>query len=242
MECLNCGKEFTTSDNYCSACGQNTSTARMSTEHAVHQFFHAFTHTDKGFFDLIPQLLTKPGIVARDYNEGKRKTYFSPFTFLLLIVAVSTILVAYNNFMSMPTGDGQPYQVKLVTNFLDKHFNVVVLFGIPLMAYFTSLFFRKRINFAEGLVLISYVSGERSLFFAFVVLPLGVIFKDYWYLIVYSYLAIFMLYLSWACSQYLNDYTLKTRLKGALIFVVSQCIISLMISIAVFISYKINPS
>src|SRR6476620_8272805 len=115
MDCLNCGKEFDISYKYCSTCGQSTSTTRMSTKHAVHQFFHAFTHTDKGFFDLIPQLLTKPGVVAREYNAGKRKTYFSPFTFLLLIVAVSTILVAYNNFMSMSSKADQPYQAKIVT-------------------------------------------------------------------------------------------------------------------------------
>jgi|GEM_PF-4874684 len=60
-------------------------------------FFHSFTPTDKGFFYLIPKLLVKPGIIAKEYNEGKRKTYFSPIKFVLA-QAITSLIIALTIF------------------------------------------------------------------------------------------------------------------------------------------------
>ncbi len=240
MDCLNCGKKFTKSDKYCSACGQNTDTTRMSTKHALHQFFHAFTHTDRGFFDLIPRLITKPGITAREYNEGKRKTFFSPFTFVLIIVAVSTILVSTYNIMLSPNMSAGRPEAQVVSNFTNKHFNVMVFFSIPLVAYLTSIFFKKRMNFAESLVLVSYSSGERSIFFIILVIPLILLFRQHYFLIIYSYLALYMIYYSWSCCQYLNDYKVSTFIKGSLCFILAQLALTLLIVIVITILITMN--
>ena len=138
MECLNCCAEFEQSDNYCRSCGQNTSTHRLTTKHTIHHFFHAFTHTDKGFFYLIPKLLVKPGIIAREYKDGKRKTYFSPFTFILIVVALNTFLVATFNIMKIPyAGQPQHPAVVMVSNFTNQHFNLIVFLSVPMIALFT---------------------------------------------------------------------------------------------------------
>src|SRR6476660_10177051 len=160
MECLNCGKEFTRTDNYCRSCGQVTTVSRLQTNHILHNFAHAFTHTDKGFFYLIPQLLVKPGIIAREYNEGKRKSYFSPFTFMILIVAINTFLVATFSLMSPElTKRKNP-----IDNFLNQHFNIIIFMALPIMAFFTNILFReKHINFAESMVIGCYTAGERAL-------------------------------------------------------------------------------
>lgn len=234
--CLNCDKEFEESDNYCRRCGQETSTHRLTTKHAFHHFLHAFTHTDRGFFALIPQLLVKPGIVAREYNEGKRKTYFNPFTFMLVIVAISTLLVAYNNFMSIPNGRYTHPVARMITDFISKHFNIVVLIGIPATAYFTSILFKNRINFAESLVLACYTSGERSIFFILIVIPLVLLFKAQYFLITYSYIMLFMFYYGWSCMQCLRDRSVKTFLKGLFAIVLTQIFITVLIAIVITVA------
>lgn len=243
MECLNCGKEFTTSDNYCSSCGQNTSTTPMSTKHAIHQFFHAFTHTDKGFFYLMPKLLTRPGIISREYNEGKRKTYFSPFTFVLLIVAVSTLLVSNYSIMSIPNSANKVPEQQVATEWANRHFNIIVFFTIPLIAWFTSLFFKKKgLNFAESLVLVSYTSEERSIFFSILVIPIMLLFREQYYWILYTYLLGFFVYYGWACSQYLNDYRGKTIFKGAIAAVLSQVVVAIIITIYIVVNIILERS
>ena len=235
MACLNCGTEFSSTDNYCSTCGQDTATKRLETKHVLHHFFHAFTHTDRGFFHLIPQLLTKPGIVSREYNQGKRKSYFSPFTFVLIIVAISTVLVSTFNIMSVPYRPDQAPAVTMVTNFTNKHFNLMVFFSVPLIAFFTSRFFKKKINFAESLVVVSYTSGERSIFFILVVIPLVLLFKEHYYLVIYSYLALFMSYYAWTCCQYFDEYRIGIFLKGCLCFILSQLAVSFIIAATIFV-------
>ena len=243
MECLNCKKEFEPSDNYCRACGQKTSTHRLTTKHAVHHFFHAFTHTDKGFFYLIPKLLVNPGIIAREYNEGKRMTYFSPFTYVLIVVALSTIIVSTYNIMSIPYSDRPQHPaVEMVSNFTNKHFNLMVFLSIPIISFFTSQFFKKRINYAESLVIVSYTSGERSIFFILIVVPFLLLFKENYFLIIYSYVALYMLYYSWTCCQYFNDYRITTFIKGSLSFLLAQAVTSLIITMTIFILvYQSKP-
>lgn len=236
MECLNCKEVFEQSDNYCRKCGQKTSTHRLTTKHAVHHFLHAFTHTDKGFFNLIPKLLVNPGIIAREYNEGKRMTYFSPFTFVLIVVAISTIIVSTFNIMSIPYSDRPQHPaVEMVSNITSKHYNLLVFLSIPIISYFTSQFFKKRINYAESLVIVSYTSGERSIFFTLIVAPLVLLFKENYYLIIYSYVALYMVYYSWTCCQYFNDYRISTFIKGSLSFLIAQAITSLIITMTIFI-------
>lgn len=235
MECLNCGKEFELSHNFCSTCGQDTLTHRLTTKHAVHHILHAFTHTDKGFFYLIPKLIVKPGIIAREYNEGKRKTYFSPFAFVLIIVALSTIMISTFNIMSIPYSDRPKIPAEeMVSNFTNKHSNLITFFSIPLIGFFTTQFFRKRINFAESLVMISYTAGERSIFFMLIVVPFLLLFKENYYPIIFSYVALYMVYYGWACCQYFNDYRIRTFIKGSIAFVISQVIISLIIGLTIF--------
>lgn len=234
MECLNCCAEFEQSDNYCRSCGQNTSTHRLTTKHAIHHFFHAFTHTDKGFFYLIPKLLVKPGIIAREYKDGKRKTYFSPFTFILIVVALNTFLVATFNIMKIPyAGQPQHPAVVMVSNFTNQHFNLIVFLSVPMIALFTSKFFKKRINYAESLVIVSYTSGERAVFFMLIIVPLLLLFKENYYLIIWSYIALYMVYFSWACCQYFNDYRLSTFFKASLSFVLAQATVSLLITLII---------
>ncbi|WP_423227966.1 DUF3667 domain-containing protein [Sabulibacter ruber] len=42
---------------------------------------------------MIGSLLTRPGYVARAYAEGKRKSLYNPFNFLVVMVALSIILL-----------------------------------------------------------------------------------------------------------------------------------------------------
>jgi len=234
MDCLNCGKNLSKTDIYCSSCGQAASTSRLKTNHVVHNFLHSFTHTDKGFFYLIPQLLIRPGTIAREYNEGKRKTYFNPFTFVILIMAINTVLVANFRLMSPDLSEA----TDPIKEFLNNHFNVVVFLSIPIMAYFTSILYKKKdMNFAESLVLGCFTSGERSIFYILLISPLFIFFRDYYNVILYTYLVFFVIYYAWACCQYFNDYRFMTFFKGILAFAFCQIIVTVFITLAYTIYY-----
>ncbi len=83
-ECLNCNTVYVGS--YCHQCGQKA-VHRYTVGHVLHEIVHVFTHADKGIFSFAWQLITRPGKVALDLVEGRRKRYFNLFQYLLIIVA-----------------------------------------------------------------------------------------------------------------------------------------------------------
>lgn len=93
--CLNCKTDLGQGQQFCSACGQKSNTHRLSLAHFLHEGFHAMTHADKGIFHLLKCLTIRPGSTAREYLSGRRKAYFNPFTFFLLIMGVFVFLNIY---------------------------------------------------------------------------------------------------------------------------------------------------
>jgi hypothetical protein len=84
--CLNCGAEVTSM--YCPDCGQKATVDRLTWHHLLEETVHFFTHIEEGFLKTTKELITKPGIVHKNFLDGKRKTYHRPVSFLLIWVAV----------------------------------------------------------------------------------------------------------------------------------------------------------
>ncbi|MCD8072668.1 MAG: DUF3667 domain-containing protein [Alistipes sp.] len=84
--CKNCGEE--TSGNYCWNCGQKTSTSRIRFTNTVANFFTALFNVERGALKTLWMLFTRPGFVARDYIEGKRKDYINPFSLMVLLAGI----------------------------------------------------------------------------------------------------------------------------------------------------------
>src|SRR3954452_5361360 len=89
--CKNCG--FPISNKYCPQCGQSTSTERFTGKHLLHEFMHGFFHIDHGIIYTTKALFLHPGKMLRDYLYGKRKAYFNPFTFILIVSGLLTIFL-----------------------------------------------------------------------------------------------------------------------------------------------------
>lgn len=94
--CPNCSTLLEKKFAYCPICGQSAHIHRFNLPHVFHEVFHALTHADKGLLHLIKNLTLRPGVTAREYIlEGKRKTYFNPFTFLLLVLGLTVLANSY---------------------------------------------------------------------------------------------------------------------------------------------------
>ena len=89
--CKNCGNSF--NGKFCNSCGQKFDVPQFTYKHIFEEGFHAFTHADKSFLAFIKKILISPGRVAYEYIiERKRKKYFNPFTFFLLVTAINAFM------------------------------------------------------------------------------------------------------------------------------------------------------
>lgn len=93
--CLNCGTPLT--DVFCSHCGQKDLPRRQTLRELFDNFISSFWSYDGKFFRTTKYLITKPGFLAKEYNEGKRESYYHParmyvfisFVFFFLLFNIS---------------------------------------------------------------------------------------------------------------------------------------------------------
>src|SRR5262245_11561097 len=107
--CKNCGKQLAHRENFCPSCGQKANVHGLTFHSLLHEIVHYFTHAEKNIFSLIKQLTFKPGVVAEEYLAGKRKKYFSPVNFFLIVAGLLVIIVSALHsfdgaFMRVSTG------------------------------------------------------------------------------------------------------------------------------------------
>lgn len=88
--CLNCGTALTS--KYCANCGQKANVDRITWHHVGEEIAHFFTHIEHGFLKTTKDLLIMPGVVQKNYLDGKRKSYHKPISFLLIWVAIFLIM------------------------------------------------------------------------------------------------------------------------------------------------------
>ena len=177
MKCINCYHEFEPS-SYCPECGQKNDDHRLTMSHLAHELNHAITHTDKGILLLIKKLFLYPGVVAREYIQGKRKRYFNPLSFLVITTAIAAYVSheagyyeALSHLNSSPNRGPLYNEMMSVMVNNSKILELVILF--PVASFFSWLFFKSRgYNLAENFVLSALIFGELNVIKSLTCIPL----------------------------------------------------------------------
>lgn len=190
--CPNCGNITIASDQFCSQCGQKTALHRLTLSHLLHEVIHYLTHADKSIFSLVKQLAIRPGMVAREYIGGKRKSFFPPLNFFLIVAGLFVFMLStFHQYRDTTNNklNAQITQIKDPTKkqhlikiqqrsqqanqFINKYSNFIQMIATPLIAGFYLLFFRRKsFNYTEHLVANLYFSGFNALVFALLITPL----------------------------------------------------------------------
>lgn len=185
-----------------------------------HDLVHAITHADHSVFALVRALLTRPGRVACDYTEGKRKRHFGPFAFLLIAVGLASAIILVSGVQWFT-----PFHRDAAGEALQRHVNLVILVQAPLLAVFCALLFRgDGRNFAEHLVLAAYTSGFHALFLALIETPLLALTHadtaNPW--LAAGYFGVWILYFAFASSQFYRGNRLWSFVRAMGAAILSQ--------------------
>jgi hypothetical protein len=191
--CLNCQTPLPEEQHFCAQCGQKADTHAISLHEITHDAVHYFTHADKGIFHLIKGLAIHPGKVAREYIEGRRKTYFKPLNWFLIVAGIVVFMTSTFHMEGVRHSDKRPAQasavqytpeqikgfaemskrVAQVSKVTDKYSNFLTMLATPLLTLFLWLFYlRGRYTYLEHLVANMYFSPFVMLFYALVFVPL----------------------------------------------------------------------
>jgi len=251
--CKNCTNTF--EGNYCPNCSQKADTHRFTIKHLAHEFFHAFTHADKGIIFLSKELFIRPGKVARDFNLGKRKKYFNPITYLLLVMALQIYLTKKTdintyyinqinsiNEAEVQIGKTAEHQkieglMNRVQENMQEHGKLINFLFIPVLALLIWMMFRKsEFNYAETLVLsVMYVAHILLLYVLLCIIPF-VIYRNSVTVTMNLYMIASFVYMMIALKQFYLQGWWATFFKTLVIQVLYYIVISLaMLAVTVYL-------
>lgn len=248
IECKNCGTAF--EGKFCPDCSQKAATHRLTLGHFMHETTHAVTHTDKGMLLLIKELFVRPGVVAREYAEGKRKKYFNPLTFLLIMMAIQVFATKQTDFYGKFTRQMQKlYEMIEKANpnaakskakfnqriqeadkrmaFANDNTKIINFIFIPFLSLLTWLFFKRSgYNYAENLILNVLIAGQLVIFFFLICIIPVALKPSLVILVVYLYMLVSVIYAIVAYKQFFRQKTRWVILKGVALQIIYFVILS----------------
>ena len=158
INCLNCQTAF--EGNFCLECGQKSETHRFTFHEWLHEIPHSIFHIDSGFLYTFRSLYYRPGDMIREYLQGRRKVYFSPFLYVLIWCGV--FIVVSHFIAGAEHSEAEITNLKSAIAMIEsKYYKILVvamILPLSISSYLT--FFRSKFNFAEHLVLNSFVIGQ----------------------------------------------------------------------------------
>jgi Protein of unknown function (DUF3667) len=155
--CLNCDNNF--EGAFCNLCGQKAATHRFTMHEWLHEIPHSILHVDSGFFLTMKTLFLRPGNAVREFLQGKRKLLFSPFLYVLILCGIFVVV------KSLFVKDLKPIDFadagKLIETISEQYYKIFVIASIiPLTIASYLVYFKSKYNFAEHLVLNSYLIAQ----------------------------------------------------------------------------------
>jgi hypothetical protein len=243
--CLNCNAPLNTTQKFCGECGQKTALKRVNLHDVLHDAIHYFTHADKGIFTLLKSLVLQPGLVAKEYVEGKRKKHFPPLNFFLIVAAIYLLLggitskynatsqrnARANSYQSsqqitMPDNLKQAEGIKRIQKmanigrFFSKYSNYVAMLAAPLISFLIWLvYFKGRYNFTEHLVANLYLIGFTNLFRCLIIMPIAAFLSIQTQNrnVQFGFMLFEVLYRTLFYYRFMGEYTLAGKAKAFLV-------------------------
>lgn len=234
--CLNCDSTLDASARFCPVCGQRCDTGRLSLADVRRDLMHSFVNIERGPLAFALALLLRPGAVARDYVQGRRRRHYGPFATLVVIVGLTTLAVNGAG-LNLLVNDGMPAGP---ADLLQRHFNLLLLAQVPLLGGVCRLVFpRAGLNLPEHMVLGAYAMSVRAVVLVLVVpaaylsstftpgLAQNAVYWGAWYV-----------YFGWAASQFYEGPRLGNWLRGSLAAAIGHAAIMLVLFVGI-VAYEI---
>ncbi len=167
--CKNCEHVF--QGNFCSQCGQKSTTGRLNMHYLSDELKYTFLHINKGLLYTTKQLFTRPGHAIREYIEGKRINHYKPFLLVFVIGGINALLMHYLPEFQHLIKQGESANPKSVINekqiikWIMDHFTLIHLIFIPLYSFCSWIVFKKwGYNYVENLIINCFLTAQLLLY------------------------------------------------------------------------------
>ena len=212
--CLNCNVVTTEDGLFCDRCGQRTDTCRLTFSDVWRDLLHSFINVERGPIAFAWALATRPGGVAKEYVDGKRRRYYGPFATLAVIAGIAALMIGFSRIQTLANDGLAPGATEL----LQQHFNLLLLLQLPFIGgACLVVFMDTEMTVPEHLVLVAYALSVQAVV---LMLELGVAYLNSTKIpaagYVYAFWVVWYLYFGWAASQFYGAAARYAMVRGSL--------------------------
>ena len=136
--CGNCGAAM--GGAFCHVCGQKATGPDVSLHDFFHEAFHEFAHVDGKIVQTLRLLLTKPGLLTKEFLSGRRARYVSPLRVYLVCSLLFFALAALapeaaQPFFRVTKADGEagldPAAVQRLRDAASRQASIAIIHDFP---------------------------------------------------------------------------------------------------------------
>lgn len=205
-ECNNCTKTLPAEARFCPACGQSTRVFTRPWTEVFRELLSEVFDLDGRMLVSLRLLMTRPGLLAHEYNLGRRVAYTSPLRMYLLISLLFFIVLPMILPASPSVSPEHEFSVELYSR------GMFLL--LPVYALLLKLFFRKS-WYLTHLVFATYLFSAMFVVFALMLAIEGAADRHLSLMLLQVILLLYMaVYFVISLRTCYRESWLKTTLKG----------------------------
>jgi Protein of unknown function (DUF3667) len=216
IRCLNCKSLIAEHAEFCQRCGQRANTARRLTFADIFRdLMHTFVNFERGPLAFAWSLLIRPGLVAQEYIEGRRRRHYGPFATLAVVAGVAALVTDLSGFRPLANVGLAEGPTKL----LQHHLNLLLLLQLPFVAGACATLFRSaKMTLPEHLVLAAYtLSVQAVVLVGLLTIAYADATMDAQPGYVYAFWLVWYFYYGWTASKfYTTGATWRLWIKGSI--------------------------
>lgn len=227
--CPNCTAEII--GNYCHECGQKSADTKYTLRGMMYDLVFSTFHIEKkGLPHTLRELTLRPGQAVLNVVDGQRLFLYPAFKYLVLMGALVIVFsLRYNFFHNEVTQVNENHTLTMLLGldvmsqqflasffkFAEDEATLLNIMAVPVFTFFSwALLSRRRFNFAENLILNTYITAQQ-LFFLLLTVPIIEFFPFSKEIIIGGYTILIMTYNVWVYYKFFV--TPSTKIATALL-------------------------
>lgn len=165
--CKNCDTLF--EGNYCSKCGQTATVKKITFKDTLADFSDTMFSVNAPLLFTIVSLFKNPGRMLREFLQGKRKTYYKPVAFFVLMTIVYLVIRSLIGFdplteSAIQVNDMGNSLLSEAREFMFTNINNFLFVFVFWLGLWLKVFFLKRYSLAEFWTIAFYLAGVYIIF------------------------------------------------------------------------------
>jgi len=135
MNCKNCQTKLQQDAQYCLQCGQSVASLNRPFKAVITDMAHETLDIDGRLWLTIRTMLTKPGVLTYDFNQGKQVKYTPPLR-LYLVISILFFIFFSKIYQVYDPGSS-------LTESMISYYSKAMFLLFPVFALIVQLFFRQ---------------------------------------------------------------------------------------------------